>query len=61
MRTLIAILIMGALIGLNVVLMKKNKATPVPEGCENLKPDCKGCGIASCEIRSEIEAKEGEK
>ena len=61
MSGLYALLIGAVLAGLAGVLTVKNHRTPVPEGCENLKPDCKGCGIANCEIRSEIEAKEGEK
>ena len=55
MRVLFAILIAGALLGLNVWLYTANKKTPVPEGCENLKPDCTGCGITDCTLRNKEE------
>ncbi|MBE6118142.1 MAG: hypothetical protein E7188_06305 [Erysipelotrichaceae bacterium] len=52
MKILYAILIAGSLLALNIVLLIANKRTPVPEGCENLVPDCKGCAITSCAIRN---------
>ncbi len=55
MQVLFAILIAGALLGLNVWLYTANKKTPVPEGCENLKPDCSGCGITDCTLRNKEE------
>ncbi|MBP3867635.1 MAG: hypothetical protein J6D38_00845 [Solobacterium sp.] len=55
MRVLFGILIAAALLGLNVWLYIANKNTPVPEGCENLKPDCSGCGITDCAIRKKEE------
>ncbi len=36
MSVLFAILIAASLLGLNVVLYRMNKNTPVPEGCEEL-------------------------
>ncbi len=55
MNAVFAILIAGALLGLNVWLYTENKKTPVPEGCENLKPDCNGCGITDCALRRKEE------
>ena len=55
MQVVCAILIAGALLGLNVWLYIANKKTPVPEGCESLKPDCSGCGITDCAIRRKEE------
>ena len=55
MSVLFAILIAGALLGLNAWLYAANKNTPVPEGCENLKPDCTGCGITDCALRKKEE------
>ena len=60
MRIVFAILIASALLGLNAWLYVANKNTPVPEGCENLKPDCKACGITDCSVRIKTEVKEGE-
>ncbi len=51
MKILFAVLIAGALVGLNAWLYTANKKTPVPEGCEDLKPDCRGCGITDCALR----------
>ena len=50
MSGLYALLIGAVLAGLAGFLTVKNHRTPVPEGCENLKPDCKGCGIADCAV-----------
>ena len=58
MNILFGILIAGALVGLNVWLYAANKKTPVPEGCENLKPDCRGCGITDCALRRKEENRE---
>lgn len=55
MRVLFAILIAGALVGLNAWLYIANKNTPAPEGCDSLKPDCTGCGITSCSLRRKEE------
>ncbi len=38
-------LVMG---GLYAALYYLNHKTPVPEGCENLKEECEGCGVSSC-------------
>ncbi|MCR5229569.1 MAG: hypothetical protein K6D03_05540 [Solobacterium sp.] len=59
MNGLYAVLVAGVLLGLYVILMTLNKKTPVPEGCENLRPDCKACGIADCAVRVKYEEKEG--
>ncbi|MBR4455040.1 MAG: hypothetical protein IKS32_02310 [Solobacterium sp.] len=58
MSVLFAILIAASLLGLNVVLYRMNKNTPVPEGCEELKPDCTGCGITDCTLRRKEEEHE---
>ena len=54
MKILVAVLLVMGLFGLNVLLYKKNRETPVPEGCENLVPDCKACGITDCALRNEF-------
>ena len=38
----LAILFFGSLVGIYIFLFLKNKKTPKPEGCENLKADCEG-------------------
>lgn len=58
MRTLIAVLLAAGLFLLNVVLLRLNKKTPVPKGCENLKPDCGACGIADCTMRGAFKGEE---
>ena len=55
MNAVFAALIAGALLGLNVWLYTANKKTPVPEGCENLKPECSACGITDCSLRKKEE------
>ena len=55
MSAVFAALIAGALLGLNVWLYTANKKTPVPEGCENLKPECSACGITDCSLRKKEE------
>ena len=54
MQVIFAILIAGALVGLNAWLYVKNRQTPVPEGCENIKPECAACGIGDCALRSKF-------
>ncbi len=59
MKYLIAMLLVGGLFGANVFLYKKNSETPVPEGCEDLTPDCNACGITDCTLRNRyMKAKE---
>ena len=55
MSVIFAILIVASLLGLNVWVYTANTKTPVPEGCENLKPDCHGCGITDCTLRRKEE------
>lgn len=50
MKILAAILFLGALVGIYIFLYLQNKKTPLPEGCENLKADCDGCKLYSCEL-----------
>lgn len=62
MNSIYAILIAGGLFALTIWLYYENKKTPVPEGCEDLQPDCNACGIASCSLRkknTEGETKNG--
>lgn len=54
MQALIAVLIITVLAGGNVWLYAANRKIPVPEGCENIKPDCGHCGIADCAVRNRI-------
>ena len=54
MRVVLAIGLVVALFLLVVVTYRMNKKTPVPEGCENLHPDCQACGIADCAIRGDM-------
>ena len=54
MKALFAVIIAGVLFGIYVGLYIANHHTPVPEGCENLKPDCAACGIRDCAIRTEM-------
>lgn len=62
MQILYAILIAGALIGVNVYLYALNSKTPVPEGCEDIAvPDCHACGMKNCELRSKYQKMKEEK
>lgn len=54
MKALYAILIAGVLLGIYIALYVANHNTPVPEGCENLKPDCAACGIRDCAVRNDV-------
>lgn len=49
MRIFAAILFFAALVGIYIFLYLSNKKTPLPAGCENLKPDCNGCKDTSCQ------------
>lgn len=55
MNSIFAVLIAVALFGVNALLYVLNKKTPVPEGCEDLTPDCAGCGIMDCAMRRKKE------
>ena len=55
LQILAAAAIAAALVGVYVFARRENKKTPVPPECENLKPDCKACGIADCAMRKELE------
>ena len=52
MKVLVVIGLVAGLLLLNVVLLRKNRSTPVPEGCENLTPDCGACGIRDSSMRN---------
>ncbi|MBQ6451772.1 MAG: hypothetical protein IJJ29_07610 [Solobacterium sp.] len=60
MKYLYAVLIVGALFGMYIWLTIQNRKTPVPEGCENLEPQCSACGITTCALRKTVEKKEKE-
>lgn len=47
-RLILAILFFGALVGIYIFLFLKNRRTPKPAGCENLKADCDGCKDIYC-------------
>ena len=51
MSYLVACAILVGLFALNVWLYRANQKTPVPEGCENLQPDCEACSMQGCPIR----------
>ncbi len=51
METVYAVIVISLLGGLYGALYWKNKNTPVPEGCENLTPECNGCNISYCELK----------
>ncbi|MCI6271534.1 MAG: hypothetical protein MR601_01160 [Erysipelotrichaceae bacterium] len=44
--------------GIYGVLYYFNHKTPVPKGCEDLKANCEGCNISSCELHPVHENKE---
>lgn len=44
----LAVLFFGSLVGIYIFLFLKNKKTPKPAGCENLKADCAGCKDIYC-------------
>ena len=48
MKIVLAILFFALLVTIYIVLYKKKKKTPLPEGCENLKADCEGCKDYAC-------------
>ena len=52
MKVLIAVALVVGLFLVNVFLLRANRKTPVPEGCENLTPDCNACGIKDCSMRN---------
>ena len=61
MRIIVAALLIIGLFALNVYLYRANRATPLPEGCENLEtPQCHGCGIMDCAIKQKLQEKERE-
>ena len=53
MKIIYAIGIVVVLIGIYVLGLTLNKNTPVPEGCENLKPECDSCRIQTCIVRNQ--------
>jgi len=59
MTGIVAACIIIGLFFLNVWLYRTNKKTPVPEGCENLTPDCHSCGIKDCSSRMGKEDNDG--
>lgn len=42
------IIFFACLAGLYALLYHLNHNTPLPEGCENLKAECKGCHDTAC-------------
>lgn len=60
MKVLIAVVLVVGLFGVNVFLLRENRKTPVPEGCENLTPDCKACGIKDCSMRNTLKGEKSD-
>ncbi len=44
--------------GIYAVFYYFNHKIPVPKGCEDLKVDCEGCNISSCELHPVHDLKE---
>lgn len=59
-KVIVAVGLAAGLFLLNVVLLRLNRKTPVPEGCENLTPDCNACGLKDCPTRGAYEKKKEE-
>lgn len=53
-----AILFAMAIASVYAVLYYLNHKTPVPKGCEDLKVECEGCKISSCELHPSHDIKE---
>ena len=60
LKVLVAVVLAAGLFLLNVVLLRLNRKTPVPEGCENLTPDCNVFGLKDCPTRGVYEKKKEE-
>jgi len=60
MNKLAALLFLAVMGGLYALLYYLNHRTPVPEGCENLKAECDGCRITSCENHPVHDLSKGE-
>ena len=54
MRIFIGLALVVGLFLLVLWSYRMNKKTLVPKGCENLTPDCKGCGIRDCTLRTDM-------
>ncbi|MEG0077666.1 hypothetical protein [Anaerorhabdus sp.] len=57
---LVALLVFVALAAGYGALYYMNHKTPVPAGCEDLKADCEGCKVTSCEIHPVHDISKGE-
>ena len=57
-KYIIAIGLAVGLFVLNVILLRANRKTPVPKGCENLTPNCNSCGINDCSMRGTFKGEE---
>lgn len=60
MQVIYALIFLGAMGGLYALLYTLNHRTPVPEGCENLKAECDGCHLTSCENNPVHDMSKGE-
>ncbi len=55
-----ALLFLAVMGGMYAALYWLNHKTPVPEGCENLKAECDGCRVTSCENHPVHDLSKGE-
>ena len=60
MNGIYALLFLAAMGGIYAWLYTMNHRTPVPKGCENLKAECEGCRITSCENHPVHDLSKGE-
>jgi len=60
MSFIYAIIFFALLGGAYAALYYWNHRTPVPEGCEDIKLECDGCKITSCDHHPNHSGKENE-
>ena len=60
MKLLYAALFAMCLGGLYALLYYLNHKTPIPEECKNIKANCEGCKISSCEMHPSHDIKEND-
>lgn len=60
MNLIYALIFLAVLGGVYAWLYAANHRTPVPEGCEDLKAECEGCQITSCENHPVHDKSKGE-
>ncbi len=50
MKAIYAVLFLGVLVAIYILAYIQNKKTPLPEGCQDLKAECDGCKLYSCDL-----------